>query len=164
MNICLCDLPTRKESTLPSRVPTHAYPDCEISRTVKYRVNSLRSCIIIRSSLEYMRLVIEKKNDAHVRESSTFRRRTWGKVHPMHLLYGSHDLVAAKDPNEQSRQREALSERLSPPLNNSGSTQRSSRTHHPQPHAIYRSHMPFDCEPEPNCGPWNICTRIQILH
>ena len=31
MNICLRDLPTRKKSTLPSRVPTHAYADCKIS-------------------------------------------------------------------------------------------------------------------------------------
>ena len=34
MNICLRDLPTRKKSRLPSRVPTHAYArlrDCEIS-------------------------------------------------------------------------------------------------------------------------------------
>ena len=31
MNICLRDLPTRKISTLPSRVPTHAYADCKIS-------------------------------------------------------------------------------------------------------------------------------------
>ena len=31
MNTCLRDLPTRKKSTLPSRVPTHAYADREIS-------------------------------------------------------------------------------------------------------------------------------------
>ena len=31
MNICLRDLPTRKKSRLPSRAPTHAYADCEIS-------------------------------------------------------------------------------------------------------------------------------------
>ena len=31
MNICLRDLPTRKKSRLPSRVPKHAYADCEIS-------------------------------------------------------------------------------------------------------------------------------------
>ena len=31
MNICLRDLPMRKKSRLPSRVPTHAYADCEIS-------------------------------------------------------------------------------------------------------------------------------------
>ena len=85
----------------------------------------------------------------------------WGRVHPMHLLSGSHDLVAAKDPNEQSHLKEALSASLSPPQNNSGWTQRSSRTLHPRAHATYRSHMPFDCAP--NCGPWNICTRIQNL-
>ena len=31
MNICLRDLPTRKKARLPSRAPTHAYADCEIS-------------------------------------------------------------------------------------------------------------------------------------
>ena len=31
MNICLRDLPTRIKSTLPSRVPTHAYVDWKIS-------------------------------------------------------------------------------------------------------------------------------------
>ena len=31
MNICLRDLPTQKNSTLPPRVPTHAYADCKIS-------------------------------------------------------------------------------------------------------------------------------------
>ena len=31
MNICLRDLPTQKKTTLPSRVPTHAYADCKIS-------------------------------------------------------------------------------------------------------------------------------------
>ena len=39
------------------------------TRTVKYQVNSLRSGI--RSSLEYMRLVIQKKNAAHMASSST---------------------------------------------------------------------------------------------
>ena len=31
LNICLRDLPTQKNSTLPPRVPTHAYADCKIS-------------------------------------------------------------------------------------------------------------------------------------
>ena len=31
MNICLRDLPTQKNSTLPPRMPTHAYADCKIS-------------------------------------------------------------------------------------------------------------------------------------
>ena len=31
MNICLRDLPTQKNSTLPPRGPTHAYADCKIS-------------------------------------------------------------------------------------------------------------------------------------
>ena len=43
--------PTQQESTLLSRVPTH-------TRSAKYRVNSLRS--FIRSSLEYITLVIQK--------------------------------------------------------------------------------------------------------
>ena len=40
MNICLRDLPTQKKTTLPSRVPTHAYADCKISgqqRTQLYK-------------------------------------------------------------------------------------------------------------------------------
>ena len=40
MNICLRDLPTRIKSTLPSRVPTHAYADWKISgqqRTQLYK-------------------------------------------------------------------------------------------------------------------------------
>ena len=75
-----------------------------------------------------------------------------------------NDLVAAKDPNEQSRLTEAPCARLSPHWSNSGSTRRSSRTLHPPAHTLYRSHMPFDCAQRPNCGPWNICTQIQNLH